>query len=354
MGLIKALQEKGYDIVVITPVDDFINFIYESGIKYVPLYKLTRKSKNPIRDYILYNELVSVYNRVKPDLVIQYTIKPNIYGGLAAKKLGIKTLSVIPGLGHAFVDQSWLQQITRILYKKSLKHSSKVVFENKSDAEFFVSQNIIQQHQAEAFKGCGVDTSHFAPMIANDRSEGRIFLYMGRLILEKGIHEFVEAARLIAAKEKEVAFWIIGHIDEENPSAIPKDEFLKWIEHPKIKYLGFKQDVRQIIADADCIVLPSYYPEGIPRVLQEAMAMEKAIITTDTNGCREAVDDGINGFLAQPRSSADLFRQMGKITRMADKSLKEMGRKGRQKAMKEFDESISVRRYLELVGKILS
>jgi len=354
MGFIKALQDHDFTVVVITPIDDFINHIYKADVEYEPLYTLTRKSKNPLKDFRLYQEFHRIYRKIKPDVVIQYTIKPNIYGGLAAHRLGIKTISVIPGLGHAFVHKGILQNITTYLYKKSLRHSSKVIFENNDDRLFFLKKGIIKQEQSETFKGCGVDISYFKPIPKKTQTDGKVFLFMGRLILEKGIREFVEAANRIAMNDSTAQFWIIGHIDEENPSAVPKADFLKWIAHPQIKYLGFKDDVRQIISDADCVVLPTYYPEGIPRVLQEGMAMEKPIITTDTNGCREAVEAGKNGWLVKPSSADDLYNKMTTVTKLSSDQLLEMGKYGREKAIKEFDERISIERYIDIVKTILS
>ncbi len=353
MGLISELRSTGYEVSVISPIDDFITYIYDSGIHYYPLYKLTRKSLNPFGELQLFQEFIKIYKKARPDVVIQYTIKPNIYGGLAAKRLGIQTISVIPGLGYAFVKPGLLQQVSRLLYRRSLRHSAHVVFENLSDQTFFIKKNIVPANKCVYFKGCGVDTEHFFPITPNGRPEGRIFLYMGRLITEKGVGEFVQAAKIMAASFPAAQFWIIGHIDEQNPSAVSKNEFVKWIEHPQIHYLGFKHDVRQTIADCDCVVLPTYYPEGIPRVLQEAMSMEKPIITTDANGCREAVDVGINGLLVKPRSVDDLAEKMSQIASMPDHQLLEMGRNGRKKAIAEFDEKITVNRYLKLVDNAL-
>lgn len=177
-----------------------------------------------------------------------------------------------------------------------------------------------------------------------------VFLFMGRLIKEKGIEDYINAAKMVASDRDDVEFWIIGHIDAENPTAIPNDTFLQWIRPDYIKYLGFKNDVREVIRDVDCVVLPSYYPEGIPRVLQEGMSMQKPIITADSDGCREAVDEGVNGFLCQPQDPISLATSMRRLLHMSEEDRQVMGEAGRYKALREFEETISLKQYLEVLG----
>lgn len=350
MGLIDALKKAGFAIVVVTPIDDFIRFLHENdSIRFIPLKKLVRKGVNPFQDLMLYRELLKIYRRVEPDIVLHFTIKPNLYGTLAARWLGIKSVSVVPGLGYTFTEKSGFKKIIEQAYKMVLPYNEKVIFENQSDCDYFVQQQLLTPEKAVAFKGCGVDTRFFHPKKKKQADDITRFLFMGRLIKEKGIYEFIKAAEKTHQKYPDTEFWIIGHIDADNPSAISQDEFLKWIEHPAIHYLGFNHDVRKIIKDVDAVVLPSYYPEGVPRVLQEGMAMEKPIITTDCDGCREAVDDGRNGFLVKPADVQNLHLAFNKLVKMSDQDRMVMGKLGRQKAIAEFEERISIGLYLGIL-----
>ena len=219
----------------------------------------------------------------------------------------------------------------------------------------FIERNIIVSQKGYAFQGVGVDTLYFKP-IEKKKTDGKtIFAFMGRLIYEKGVAEFVEAARLLRTKySNNVECWLIGGIDNENPSAVSAIDLLKWIEAKSIVYYGHIGDVRQVICETDCVVLPSYYPEGVPKVLQEAMSMNKPVITTDMPGCREAVQEGENGFLVKPRDVNSLMIAMEKIVQMTEKQRNQMGEKGRQKAILELDYSISNPIYLDIVTKAIS
>ena len=351
MSLIKALHQQGYEIYVLTPIDDYINFLNDNDyIHYLPLKHLTRKRLNIVKEALLIKELLGHYRSIQPDVVLHYTIKANLYGSMVASWLRIKSIVVIPGLGYTFTQSSKLKPLIKSLYRRILPYNEVVIFENHSDAKNFVAQGIISSEKAVVFKGCGVDTLHFSPMKARAKKEDRIFLFMGRLIREKGIEEFVSAARLVHKTYPDVQFWVIGHIDEDNPSAIPNDTFLSWIAPDYMHYKGFKDDVREIIREVDCVVLPSYYPEGIPRVLQEAMSMEKAIITADTDGCREALTDRVNGYLCAPRDPNSLAAAMVKLLQLSETDLEIMGKAGRVKAIAEFDESITIKEYLKYIN----
>ncbi len=350
MSLIKELHKAGWEITVLTPVDDYINFLVDNDyIDFVPIKNMSRKRINLRQEYRLYKELKAQYKTIQPDVVLHYTIKANIYGSLAAKRLGIASVVVIPGLGYTFTSKSKLRGLIKRIYRYVLPYSEAVIFENHSDKAYFVKEQIISLEKGVVFKGCGVDTDHFSPM-PMQRTDGKtIFLFMGRLIAEKGIEDYIRAAEKVHRQRSQTEFWIIGHIDADNPSAIPNDEFLQWIAPPYIKYLGFKDDVRDVIREVDCVVLPSYYPEGIPRVLQEAMSMERPIITADSDGCREAVNEGVNGYTARPRDPAHLADTMLRIISMSPEDRETMGKAGRYKALREFREEITLQHYLQII-----
>ena len=351
LSLIKRLHREGYSIYVLTPVDDYINFLVDNDyIQFLPLKHLSRKKINLWEEYRLYKELKKLYQKIRPNIVLHYTIKANIYGTLAARKLGIASLVVIPGLGYTFTASSKLKSLITKVYRWVLPYNKAVIFENKSDLNYFEKNNILPQGKGVVFKGCGVDTDHFCPMEKLESDRKFTFLFMGRLIKEKGIEDYIHAANIVHQEQEHVDFAIIGHIDAENPTAIPNEVFLDWIKPSYIKYLGFKNDVRDVIREVDAVVLPSYYPEGIPRVLQEAMSMEKPIITADSDGCREALDEGINGYLCQAQNPQDLARVMLKMLALSKEDLMALGMAGRQKAIQEFQEEISLKKYLEIIN----
>ncbi|MCB0685735.1 MAG: glycosyltransferase, partial [Saprospiraceae bacterium] len=192
------------------------------------------------------------------------------------------------------------------------------------------------------------------PLEKTQPSETLRFLFLGRLLNEKGIREYIEAAKMMSEKHPNTHFWILGHIDEQNPGAVVKKSFMQWIRHPAIEYLGFEKDVRNVIRECDVVVLPSYYPEGVPRVLQEGMAMGKPIVTADMPGCREAIDQGVNGILVPPRDAKALFDAFEFFYALSPQERIRMGRAGRMKAISEFDEKISNHQYLELISSILN
>ena len=350
MNFIQALHEQGYEVVIIAPVDDFIKHLSgREDLQFIPIQHLSRKTLNPFKDIRLLLEFYRIYKKWRPDLILHYTIKPNIYGSIASTLSGLRSSAVIPGLGYSYSRKGVLRSFVRILYRIVMPLSDFVFFENQEDRKDFVQSRFVKGDQAIALKGCGVDITHFAPKIPPSHNGRVVFLFMGRLIRDKGIYEFVEAAKIIHDHFPESEYWIMGHIDEHNPNSIGMKDFMSWVEHPNIRYLGFEEDVRSIIKDVDCVVLPSYYPEGVPRVLQEGMAMAKPIITTDAKGCREAVDDSSNGLLVVPRDIKSLAGAMEKICLMEPHEREAMGAAGRKKAIHEFDEQISIRVYLECI-----
>ena len=322
------------------PVDKFI--VYTEAIRqvtHVPLRHLHRDSVNPLRDLRLFWELIRLYRKYKPDLVLHYTVKPNIYGGLAAKFLGLSSIAVITGLGYPLIHSGWINSITRFLYKISLPHHCRVIFENHDDKLLFEQSGLVNTAKSSSIKGCGVDTDFFKPnglMRQNDRI---IFTFIGRLLYDKGIREFVEAARMVKKDNQSVEFWMIGEIDRENPSAVRNEDLVDWIRDPSILYHGATDNIRKYIEQSDCIVLPSYR-EGMPRVIMEAMAMERPVITTDTAGCRETVEDNVNGYLVPVKDSVSLANAMRKFIQLDQITRLQMGQSGRRKVEMEFDDRI--------------
>ncbi|MEP6794293.1 MAG: glycosyltransferase family 4 protein [Saprospiraceae bacterium] len=339
LNIIRKLIREGHEVIVMAPVDKFI-FYTETlpQVQHIPIRHLHRDSVNPFQDIRLFFEFVKLYKHYKPDLVLHYTVKPNIFGGFAARLLGIPSVAVVTGLGYSLIHEGWINRITRLLYKFSLPYHRKVIFENIDDKKLFEDEGLTSADRSMSIKGCGVDTTAFSPN-GDGRKEGMIiFTFIGRLLYDKGVKEFIEAAQIIKSNDH-IRFWLVGEIDKENPSSISNEDLMKWIRDPKIHYHGATDNIRKFIEKSDCIILPSYR-EGMPRVIMEAMAMERPVITTNTAGCRETVDDNINGYLVPVKNSEALANAMNKFIQLDTDTRMQMGRAGRIKVLNEFDDTI--------------
>lgn len=351
MNVIGKLLEEGYEVVVIAPVDKYIHYKKEfPQVIHVPLKKLDRDSINPLKDLSLTLELKSIYKKVKPDIVLHYTVKPNIYGGIAAHLNKIPSIAVVTGLGYAFIHNGYVETVTKMLYRATSRFHEKVIFENIDDRLLFVEEKLIKGNQGISIKGCGIDANHFSPFPNGIIKKQTTFTFIGRLLYDKGIQEFVEAAKIMKEKYDNVVFWLVGEIDDKNPAAVRKDDLMRWVKNDIVIYHGATNDVRTFIAASDCIVLPSYR-EAIARSITEGMAMEKPVITTDTPGCREAVDDGENGFLVPIKNATALAEAMDRIHLMDGDRRHEMGIHGRKKVMSEFDDKLIANEILTVINR---
>ncbi len=351
LGVMIALKESGYEVIAIAPRDRYAERLIQNGIEYYDVF-IDRSGKNPIKDMRTTIELYRLFKNLKIDLVFNFTIKPCIYGSLAARIAGTKSISVITGLGYTFTKKGLLQEIVKILYRTALSFSSKVWFLNKEDKEYFEKLKLVDSNKAHILEGSGVNTEKFKPVRNNMNNNNFRFLLIARMLWDKGVGEYVEAARIIKQKYSNVSFLLLGSLDFSNPSAIPIDRIQSWVEDGIVEYLGESDKVQDIIANADCIVLPSYYREGIPRVLLEAASMEKPIIATDNVGCREVVEDGVNGFLCKIKDPKDLADKMEKMINLGEEERLKMGKKGREKMIKEFDESIIIAKFLTTIKEL--
>lgn len=340
LNIIRKLLSEGHEVIVMAPVDKFIFYTESlSQVNHIPLHHLYRDSINPIRDLRLLKEFIVVFRKQKPDLVLNYTVKPNIWGSIAAKILGIPSVSVVTGLGYSLIHEGWINLVTRMLYKVSLPYNRKVIFENVDDKQLFEKEGLVSPSQSLSIKGCGVDTIAFSPNGDGRTNDIITFTFIGRLLYDKGVREFIEAAKIVKAQRKDIQFWLVGEIDKENPSSIRNEDLMKWIRDPNIHYHGATENVKKFIEKSDCIILPSYR-EGMPRVIMEAMSMERAVITTNTAGCRETVDEHVNGYLVPVRNPEALANAMLKFIDLGKEQQVHMGKSGRTKVLKEFDDRI--------------
>ncbi|MCH2021432.1 MAG: glycosyltransferase family 4 protein [Saprospiraceae bacterium] len=353
LPIIKALLIKGHRVVAIAPDDEYVPYIINTGCQYIPVKFLSRKGVNPIRDIKFIYELYNIYKEEKFDLVLQYTIKPNIYGCFAARLAKVKTISTITGLGYTFLSNGIVNQIAKILYKFAFKTGTKFVFQNRDDKKLFEDIGICPVHKTSLIKGSGIDASFFKPLPKSQESANLVFLFVGRLLYDKGISEMFEASRILKNKFKNTEVWVVGAIDEGNPAAVNKLEVEQNHEQGIINYLGTSKDVRSIIQNVDVVVLPSYR-EGLPRVMLESLSMAKAIITTDVAGCREVVLDKINGFMVPARDANALSRAMISMCELNPEQRKAMGLAGRQLVLDQFDEKIIIKEYFKLIDTVLN
>ena len=354
VGLLKALKDEGYNIVAIAPYDFHTQKLIEYGFEYHDI-KINNKGTNPIEELKLIREFYKVYKDVNPDVVLQYTIKPNLYGTMAASLLDIPVISNISGLGTVFLNKKPSSLFARLLYKLALHMHApkKVFFQNPQDRELFINSKLVKEWKTDLLPGSGIDTEKFKPLDETGREENNLhFLFVARLIRDKGLVEYVEASRILKAKYPDVVCNILGTYYLGNPTAITQDEIEMWEKEGIINYLGATDDVSSVIAEHDCVVLPSYR-EGLSRVLLEGASMGKPLITTNVPGCKDVVDDGITGYLCKVKDTDSLAKQMEKILLLTKDERREMGNKGREKIIAEFDEKYVIEKYKKVISEII-
>jgi glycosyltransferase involved in cell wall biosynthesis len=349
-GLIRALVSAGYEVVAVAPHDEYVVRLSELGCRYMPL-PMDNKGTHPGRDALLFLRFLRLLRNEKPDVYLGYTVKPNVYGSLAANVLGIPVINNIAGLGAVFIKGGWLASLLRGLYRLALSRSAKVFFQNNDDRQMFVSGGLVDVSITDVLPGSGIDLIKFSPVSLPGISPIR-FVLIARMLVDKGVGEFVEAARQLKRRGVNAEFCLLGFLDVQNPAAISRVKMDEWVAEGAVSYLGVSDDVRNEIAEADCVVLPSYR-EGTPRTLLEAAAMARPIVTTDSVGCREVVDDGINGFLCRPKDAVDLADKLAQMAAMSPAERKAMGLRGREKIERQFDEQIVINKYLEAIEAIL-
>jgi glycosyltransferase involved in cell wall biosynthesis len=351
MGLMKSLYQEGYNIVLIAPEDDYSNRLKEFGYRYYNI-EIDNKGTNPINDIKLSYNFYKLFKYIKPDIILIFTIKPNIYGSIVSKMLNIPTINVVTGLGTVFLNKNISSKIAKLLYKVAFSKNH-IIFENSDDASEFLKRRLIKKRQVVIVSGSGIDTDYFKPSSNRfkNNSDDLVFLLIARLIKDKGIIEYIEAIKSIRDKYPNVKFKILGSYYFGNPSSISKEEVESWVEEGLIEYLGYTDNVLEEIEKADCIVLPSYR-EGLSRVLLEAGSMAKPIITTNVPGCKNVVEDGENGYLVPPKDSKSLALAIEKIISLSPQERRQMGLSGRLIVMKEFDEKIVIKEYLNLINRV--
>lgn len=350
--LIRTFLDKGYSVSVLAPYDDHTQRLIDMGAKYIEVPM--EMNRNPVADLILLARFLSAIRKLNPSIYLGYTAKPNIYGSLAAQIAGVPTVNNIAGLGSNFITEGVTTRILKRLYRLALRRSARVFFQNSDDRELFLREAIVHPDaDIDLLPGSGVDLEKFTPVPLPEGRDGRLrFLFVGRMLWSKGVMEFYEAARQLKPHYPEAEFRLMGDTNAKSPTAVSIQQIEAWEKEGTITYQAFQEDIRPEIATADCVVLPSYYREGVPRSLLEAASMARPIITTDAVGCRDAVDDGISGYLCEARNTRDLADKMQKMLSLSRDEREAMGQAGRRKMVAQFDERIVINKYLAAIQEL--
>ena len=311
--------------------------------------RVERSGLNPVADLSLLGEYRKLLKRLRPAAYLGYTIKPNIYGSYAAAALGIPAIPNVSGLGTAFIRNGPLQYLVTRLYRMSFRQAQVIFFQNAEDRDLFARRGIIRPEQGRVLPGSGVDLGRFTP--APPASGSPIFLFVGRILRDKGVVEFVDAARLLRSILPDARFHLLGPIDEGNRTAISRGEVESWVAEGAVEYLGTTDDVRPAMTAATVVVLPSYR-EGLPRSLLEAGAMARPLIATDVPGCREVVEHDANGYLCAARNSGSLAAAMRQMAELPEAERLAMGEAARRKVQDEFGEERVIRAYLDVLASL--
>ena len=337
LPLIKRLIKNGYRVVVVTQYDGYENQIAEYVDEIRPLF-ISRKGVNPFVDSITLLNLVIFFRKLKPDYLLLFTIKPVIYGAVAAKLFNIKTIVMITGLGTAFIADNWITRLVKLLYRFALSSVATAFFQNNDDKDLFLKSNLINPNVCKLTPGSGIDTRQF-PYSSLPQNNNITFILIARMLWDKGIGEYVEAAKIIKLKYPNTIFQLLGALGVENRTAISAERMAAWVNEGSVEYLGETFDVKPYIEKASCVVLPSYR-EGTSRVLLEASSIGRPIIASDVPGCREVVENQISGLLCRSKDSLDLSDKMEMMINLSFQERKMMGIKGREKIEKEFNQNI--------------
>lgn len=346
MNFVASLLAEGHEVHTVAPVDEYTHHLIEAGCIHHPV-RMDSRGANPVKDTLLILELLSIYRKMRPDVILHYTIKPNVYGTLAAGLLGIPTVNNVCGLGTVFLKDNLVSAIAMFLYRVSFRFASKVFFQNPDDLSLFLDRKLVEAEKTDLIPGSGIDLKKFQP-IEFKRNKSFTFLLVSRLITDKGIMEYIKAVKQLKGMGMNARFQLLGAKDPLHKRGIKLKTIDEWISSGTIEYLGHTNDVRQFIKQADCIVLPSYR-EGTPRTLLEAASSSKPIIATDVPGCHQVVVNQFNGLLCQIKNSEDLAQKMISMANFDDEVLKKFGENGRKKMEAEFDEKVVIDKYVRTI-----
>lgn len=345
--LMEKLISDGNSVIAMTPFDTDVEELKKIGLSIIES-QIDRRGINPLKDIKLCLSYFRKLKKIKPDLVITYTIKPNIYCGFAARVLKIPYVVNITGLGTTFQNENILKKIVISLYKIGLKKAKLVFFENEVNMSIFVENKIISRDKACLLNGAGVDLNHFRYLEYPKEQNKTNFLFIGRVMREKGVDELFEAMRLLVEQGYNVKLEILGAFEEDYKEKIEKYRAEGWLE-----YKGLVRDVRPFIEKAHCFVLPSWH-EGMANTNLECASSGRPVITTRIPGCQESVIDGKSGYLVIPKNSQDLYKKMKLFLNLSIETKREMGKSGRQHMEKVFDKRKVVENTIYAINNMMN
>jgi len=346
--IIEALVAAGYEVIAVAPADGEEHRLTAMGARFEPI-RMRGAGTSPVEDFRLLLDYITLLRVERPTVFLGFTAKPNIYGSLASRVTGVRVAATISGLGSAFLKGGMLGGVLLRLYRLALGRARVIFFQNPADRDLFIARCIARPEQVRLVAGSGIDLVRFAPAPI-DHGGGFCFLLIARLLLDKGIAEYVEAARIVRRRHPNARFQLLGGAATDNPSAVPQTELARWAAELIVEQLGVCDDVRPYIAAAHCIVLPSYR-EGLPRSLLEGAAMARPLIASDVPGCRDVIEDGVNGLLCEVRSAESLAAAMERMLTMSPAERSAMGAAGRRKVETDYDQRLVADAYLTEIAR---
>lgn len=352
--LARAVRDAGHQVVLMTHVNDLRELIRSEGFA-LEDWDLHRGSINPLTELRSLAGVYSVYGRWSPDLVHHVTLKSVIYGGLVARLRRIPSVNAIAGLGVIFTRRDFKSKVLRAVLKRLLKlvfarTSAVALFQVPADRDILINSGVVRPEQCAVIRGAGVDLAEFEARPEPD-TQAPLVVLPARLLWDKGVGEFVEAARRLRSEGVKARFAIVGRFDEQNPGGVPGSIVSKWIEEGVVEFWGLRNDMPQVLAGTNIVCLPTFYGEGVPKILLEACACGRAIVATDIPGCREVVQDGVNGLLVTPKN-VDALAIGLKLLIENEELRNEMGRAGRKLAEIHFSDRAVVNDTFSLYQRV--
>jgi glycosyltransferase involved in cell wall biosynthesis len=352
INLIRGFKGQGFEVICIAPEDRFTELLKKENIEFYPV-TIHSKGNNPITDLYLFLQLRKIYSNVKPDIILQYTIKPNIYGTLAAKFCQIPVINTVTGLGTVFLHDNWVSKVAQNLYRFSFRFASKVLFQNTDDQKFFIQKKLVDSSKTGIVHGSGIDTEIFYPSDKVKFNGSFRFLMAARLLYDKGIQEYAEASLLMHKRfGNQIECHLIGSVESDKNLGISEEHLNDWVNKYKLIYMPFTDKISAIYHSMDVVVLPSYR-EGISKTLLEAAACAKPLIASNVAGCKEVVIDKWNGLLCRVKDKEDLFEKMCIMSEMLESDLQKMGQNSCSLIKQSFSDKIVFDEYFHIVKEVL-
>ena len=351
-SVIRHFVQQGDEVVLVAPQDDesIMKVDIPEGVRYIPV-RLNRCSRNPFTDLIYCAHLYRIYRKEHPDYIFHYTIKPNVYGSIAARLAGINCTGMVAGLGYGLLGDGMLSRLLAVMYRYAFKYVSSIFVLNKFNYQYLLDHKFCTSAQLRLFKGGeGVDLNAY-PYVREESRSPVVFLMVGRVLYDKGYREYVQAAKIVKQQYPDVRCQLLGMLDETYPAHVDEEELKRDVEEGTIEYLASTNDVMQYLGRSGVVVvLPSYF-EGLSRSLMEACAVGRPIIATDIPGCRETVDEGKNGFLVKVKDSSSLAEGMLRYLSLSDAEKQAFSRHSRKKAEETFDVRQVIKEYEKDLAK---